>query len=322
MPIFKLDILDSENISKAELIPTEKTDLKLESHLESWLESNPWTLAQEPILWIDRQPSAKDEDGTVYPDLLGVDAEGNLMIVELKKGHAPRTVVAQLLEYTAWASDLSELQIHDIAETYFNTREEFNGTSFPDAFRSVFDIHETDEIPSLNRNIRLFIVAEEIPIRIYRVCSFLRSSYRMDINCIVFSTFQTESGDVIVNTETKVGDEVIDPPIAQQTKKSLHLRWSGEKSVKQVVWEAVQELTRGKTSFEFTIAEVKTIVNKQDPSFKLSNVSPEITADCVNSPSRHHYSSRIDRYWRIGRGKYRLYDPDNDRVEDYSDAGV
>lgn len=40
-----------------------------------------------------------------------------------------------------------------------------------------------------------------------------------------------------------------------------------------------------------------------------------ITADCVNSPSRHHYSGNEDRYWRIERGKYCLYDPIKHKVE-------
>ena len=81
--------------------------MELESYLEDWLENSPWALIQdELILWIGRQTSANDEEGTIFPDLLGIDAEGNLVIVELKRDKAPREVVAQLLEYAAWANEL------------------------------------------------------------------------------------------------------------------------------------------------------------------------------------------------------------------------
>ena len=148
-----------------------ETDIKLESHLESWLENSPWALVEgEPILWIGRQTSADVEESTIFPDLLGLDSEGNLVIVELKRGKAPREVVAQLLEYAAWAKELSDEQIYGIAETYFQTLTK--ETTFQDAFSETFE----DEMPALNRRLRLFVVAEEIPGTVSRVCRFLRTS--------------------------------------------------------------------------------------------------------------------------------------------------
>ena len=118
MPIFRLE---GDDMSKAELIIAQETNLELEKYLENWLENSPRALAQEPFLWIGRQTSATDEDGTIYSDLFGIDSDGNLVIAELKKGRTPRDIIAQLLDYAAWANDLSELQIRDIAEDYFET---------------------------------------------------------------------------------------------------------------------------------------------------------------------------------------------------------
>ena len=97
-------------------------------------------------------------------------------------------------------------------------------------------------------------------------------------------------------------------------------RWSGPIPVNQVVWEAVQEFTDGDTNIEFAIKDVKPVISKKYPNFKLSNVGAEIAADCVNHPSRHYYSANEDRYWRVGYAKYRLFDPEKDKMESNEDV--
>ena len=83
-------------------------------------------------------------------------------------------------------------------------------------------------------------------------------------------------------------------------------RWSGP-PVREVVWEAVQRFTGGDIAIEFAIKDIEQVALEMYPDFKVSNVGAEITAGCVNSASRHHYSPDIDRYWRVAYGVYRLY---------------
>lgn len=307
MPIFRLE--------DAKLVRAKETGIERERDIEDWLENSPWALAQDEfILWIGRQPSAQDEGGTTFPDLFGVDSEGNLIIVEFKRGRTPRDVVAQLLGYAAWADGLSDSEIHKIAETYFESRDELKAKTFDDAFRDTFDVLETDDLPSLNQRLRLFIVAEEMSTRITSVCRFLRTSYKMDISCVMVLKFQTESGDEIVSMETKVGDEDIAVPSERRRHTLQSSRWSGDKPVKQVVWEAVQELTEENPSVEFTLREVRAIILDKYSDFNPSTADFQLYSDCVNHPSRHHYPGGNDRYWRISRGKYRLYDPKRDKL--------
>ena len=87
-----------------------------------------------------------------------------------------------------------------------------------------------------------------------------------------------------------------------------HSRWSGP-PVREVVWEAVQRFTGGDVAVEFAIKDIEQVALEMYPDFKVSNVGPEITAGCVNSASRHHYSPDKDRYWKVARGVYRLYVP-------------
>lgn len=311
MPLFRLRV-ESDDMSNAELVIAQETNLKLERYLESWLENSPGALTQdELILWIGRQTSAATEEGTIFPDLLGVDSEGNLVIVELKRDRAPRDVVAQLLEYAAWANELSEKQVHEIAERYFQARDEFQGRDFHDVFNDIFD---PDEIPALNRSLRLFVIAEEISPRISRVCRFLRTAHEMDISCLAISTFETKSGEVLVNIEVKVGNEDTSTPKAHRQLASQKSQWSGDKSVRDVVLEAVRELTGGDINIEFTRKEVHARILEEYPNFNGKTAGAQIVACCPNHPSYRHHRGDYKYYWRVGTGKFRLYDPERDNV--------
>jgi hypothetical protein len=307
MAIFKLQ-KNGDNISNAELIEASKTDIDLELHLESWLEKSPWAIAQEPLIWIGRQTTASCEDTTIFPDLLGIDKDGKIVIVELKKGRAPREVVAQLLEYAAWVDELSDEAIYQLAENYFSKNSDLSGKQLKDLF---FDTFELDEIPSLNQLQRLFVVAEEIPPPISRVCRFLRMSHGVDVNCVKFSIYKTESNEILVSSEIIVGQEEVVAP-----KKSLSDRWTGEKPVKQVVWEAVQKVTKNDKNHIFSPKDISEVILKKHPSFKKNTVGCQIISDCVGHTSRHHYPGGEDRYWWVEKGKYRLFDPERDRIEE------
>ncbi len=314
MPIFRLE---GDDLSNAELIPAKETNLELESHLENWIENSPrQTLVQKDFLWIGRQTSVTNEENTMYSDLLGVDYQGNLVIVELKRGPTPREVVAQLLDYAAWANGLSDSQIREIAEDYFKTRGEFNGKNFDEAFRNVFDIPGTDKLPRLNRALRLFIVAEDIPERVTDVCRFLRSSYGMDVTCIVVSIFQTKSDEIIVSTETIVGDEQFAVPNKVQKQSPSPPRPPNDEPPEQLVWKAVQEFTNGNTNKEFTLKDIEQILSEKDHDLaKSDRARNRIRGSCVNFRLRRTYPIGEDRYWWVKRGVYRLYDPKNDKVE-------
>lgn len=305
MAIFKLRI-NGDDIAQAELVEAPKTSLDLESHLESWLERSPWAIAQEPLLVIGRQTSASVEEGTVFPDLLALDKDGNVVIVELKKGRAPREVTAQLLEYAAWASELADDAIIDMAAAYLAHSGEPPLQQVTTAFCIAF---EADELPTLNQRQRQFIAAEEIPPSVARVCRFLRTSHGVDVNCIAFSVFQTEAGEILVSSEWVVGHEDV-----IGTKKAPGHKWSGDKPVKQVVWEAVQKLTHCDKSFVFSPKEISQQVLQDYPGFNKSTVSCQIISDCVNHTSRHHYPGGEDRYWWLEKGKYRLFDAGQDHL--------
>ena len=299
MALFKLDT-NGENLSNSKLVETSRVQIDFEKHLEGWLEKSPWAVTGEPIIWIGRQSTASLDDATLFPDLIGVDIDGNIVIIELKKGRAPRDVVAQLLEYAAWANDLSDGDVYELSEQYLSCGKDKSDKNFVELFLETFEL---DEMPSLNQKQRLFIVAEEVPPKVAKVCRFLRTVHGVDINCVRFSLYETEKGERLVSSESVVGQEDVKPP-----KKDVTNRWSGDKPVRQVVWEAVQELTKGDKSYIFSPKDITQIILKKYPTFNKSTVGCQIISDCVGHTSRHHYPGGEDRYSWISKGQYRLYD--------------
>ncbi len=87
-----------------------------EADLEQWLEANPGGILEDgPLLIIGRQVPT---DLGKSIDLLGVDREGNVVVVELKRDRTPRDVVAQALEYAAFAAKLDAAALEGILGEY------------------------------------------------------------------------------------------------------------------------------------------------------------------------------------------------------------
>ncbi|MYH80377.1 hypothetical protein F4009_24020 [Candidatus Poribacteria bacterium] len=268
MHIFSLEI-ENDDFDNAEFVSAPERSIEFEQHLESWLENNPWILVQRgDILWIGKQANVRIEDRTIFPDLLGVDAEGNLIIVELKRGRTPRDTVAQLLDYATWTDGVSDAQIREVAKTYFEDQIELKGQSFDEAFKTAF---ETENVPTLNRSLRLYIVAGKISEWVLKVCKFLRNSHNMDVSCVAVSMFETETQNVIIGVETKLGDRnsVTLIPTQNRRRQDNTLRW-------EVVWEAILRLTDGNPSSEFKTEEVKTAVLEERSDFNKNTISGSI----------------------------------------------
>ncbi len=107
---------------------------------------------------------------------------------------------------------------------------------------------------------------------------------------------------------------------SQNKKVSQSSRWSGHKKVRDVVRDAVGEITQNKTDVEFTIKDVNSVIRKTYTNFKETTTSAQIIQDCPNHPSRKHHTSKHNYYWRVERGKYRLFDPEKDKIEDLDDS--
>ena len=178
--------------------------IDLEKDLEDWVDADVDIVADD-VLVIGRQVSTSW--GTVL-DLLGIDTEGNLVIIELKRHQTLRETIAQGLEYAAWASKLSYDDVVTLASSRFQDEDGLKG-----AFAARFKA----ELPStLNELQRVLIVAPTIDDTTDTVVRYLAETYRLPINAVSFDVFGDPGDQVLVRHFVR---EQSDIPAPSTTKK-------------------------------------------------------------------------------------------------------
>lgn len=196
-----------------------------EKDLEDWLEANPQVLvSDEPLLIIGRQVNTPV--GVI--DLLALDADGAIVVVELKRAPNQRNSIAQALEYASWLSEINQAKVHQIAKTYLAKR---NNLSLEKAWQQVFD----SELPNLSPNAqhRIFVVVEGENDRLSSIAKYLRNA-GVDISLLAYNFYRTESDDEILDIEKLVGDDAEKPPSEQTgvqafpTETELLNKWRDE----------------------------------------------------------------------------------------------
>ncbi|MFV0134710.1 endonuclease NucS domain-containing protein [Streptomyces sp. HMX87] len=162
-----------------------------ESRLEELIEADPGILGH-PLLLIGRQ--VLTQYGKVV-DLLGMDAEGGLHVLELKRDRTPREVVAQVLDYGSWVQELTNEQIRDIYTSYAR------GRGLAEELDEAFAVRFGGTPPeALNSTHALTIVASEIDAATERIVTYLASGFQVPVNVLFFRYFEDEGRSYLART--------------------------------------------------------------------------------------------------------------------------
>lgn len=315
MGLYKL-CYNKEDLSDGVLEKTKKENIDYEKHFENWLENSPHVLFDDDnystVMWIGRQVTASFQEFIRYPDLIGIDSNGDLVIVELKKGKTPREVVAQIFEYAAWASKLKYEDLNALAIKYYENDEQFKTMELKDIFNSIFYPDNEEYVETkFNTKQRLFIVAEEISKSVKEVVKYLNQIGNIDINCIKYEVFKASNSEFYISTEIEESSNSF--PVNSRLVLPSDERWNGEVPVKEVVKDAVYNITNKSKDKKFTPKEVISFILQKYPNFNISTARCQLIQDCVNHTSRKHYKSgQQDLYYLVGKGVYRLYDEKTD----------
>lgn len=189
------------------LNPIDSSGLDLESRLEEWLRKDVG-LVNDDLLVIGQQvPTA--HTGSI--DLLAMDADGNLVILELKRDKTPRDVVAQTLDYASWVKTLTHEEVERIAAEFWG-----GDAAFEQAFMKKFG---TDLPEVVNEKHRMYIVASALDPSTERILEYLSATYGVDINFASFNYFKADDRVEIVGRSMLIEEEVVQARAATGNNK-------------------------------------------------------------------------------------------------------
>ncbi|MFF6832905.1 endonuclease NucS domain-containing protein [Streptomyces sp. NPDC012438] len=191
--------------------------MPLESRLEGLIEADPGILGT-PLMLIGRQVPTQHGK---FVDLLGMDAEGSLHVLELKRDRTPRDVVAQVLDYGSWVQELSNEQVRDIYGAYARER------SLPEELDEAFALRFGGSPPeALNSTHSLTIVASEVDAATERIVGYLASGFQVPVNVLFFRYFEDEGRSYLARTWL-IDDAEAAAPSAGAKARGKQEPWNG-----------------------------------------------------------------------------------------------
>ena len=181
---------------------------KLEKTLENWVAADPSVLGLEAL--VVGQEVTTAFGGRI--DILAMDQQGDLIIIELKRGRTPREVVAQALDYASWVADLSTRAVYDLCTERLKR-------PLSDAFHKRFG---TTLPETLNSSHKIIIVAGSLDASSKRIVEYLAEHHGLSINTAFF-TFYRDGAAEYVSADWLMDQEQVEERSAQKSKAP----WNG-----------------------------------------------------------------------------------------------
>ena len=154
-------------------------------------------------------------------DLLAMDANGSIIIVELKRDKTPRDVVAQTIDYASWVANLSDSDVVDIYLNFAETYQLANKT-LDEAFFAKFRTPLADI--SLNDSHQMVVVASALDASTERIINYLNEYAQISINALFFAAFEDNGHQYLSRAWMIDPDENQERAVTKGKKEP----WNGE----------------------------------------------------------------------------------------------
>jgi RecB family endonuclease NucS len=162
---------------------------RLEKDLENWIKTHPEILG-ENILIIGEQVSTNA--GVI--DFLGIDASGDLIIIELKRDRLGRDALAQAIDYASevasWTKEDINERINQNLENLLNDKN--------------FQLQDS----SINENQKILLVGFSMEDRLQRMIEWLSENYGMSINAVLLKYIKTKNGEELIARAMVIPEEI------------------------------------------------------------------------------------------------------------------
>lgn len=258
--------------------PIDQSKLNMEDRLEEWL-CQDIGMVNEDLLVIGQQVRTA-YDGRI--DLLAIDAEGNLVILELKRDKTTRDIVAQALDYASWVQDLGYKDVVEIASNsnFFgedNTLEQV----FTDKFGADFP-----EV--VNESHRIYIVSSSLDLATARIVEYLSETHSVDINVATFTYFKMPDGSELLGLLFLLDEQEVErrsqygdnrkgkhrPPSSLEELRSI-AEENGVSEPWDKVIDEILPLCDSKTLYADSVSLRGQIDSKGNRNWKLFTVHPD-----------------------------------------------
>jgi hypothetical protein len=185
---------------------------KEKEDLEKWIKSNPQILGEDIVI-IGEQ--ILTNSGPL--DFIGVDINGNVVIIELKRDMLPRAALAQAIDYASDVADWDVDRFREICQGYSNqTLEELLQERFEDIVIDDLAINQTQ---------RILLVGNAIEESLSRMIEWLSDNYSIGINVVVLNYSKTKQGDAILSRMVMIPEEI---EIQKAKNKKFIIQMSNE----------------------------------------------------------------------------------------------
>ena len=191
--------IKSWQIVDGKLVPLESSLVndgkKEKDDLEQWIKSNPQILGEDIVI-IGEQ--VQTSSGPL--DFLGIDNNGNTVIVELKRDKLPREALAQAIDY---ASDIANWDVDRFREIC----QKYTSQNLEDLLQERFEDMTIEEL-AINQTQRLLLVGTAVEESLGRMIEWLSDNYNIGINAVVLNYAKTKHGDAILSRMVIIPEEV------------------------------------------------------------------------------------------------------------------
>jgi len=168
--------------------------LDKENTLEDCIAADP-SIIDRDIMIIGRQV-ATPHGGVI--DLLAIDSEGDLAVIELKRGKTPREAVAQSLDYASWVTTITYDQV---AQTFAQYQSRYPGSATTAGLGKAFSGRFGATVPeTVNTSHRLILVASELDASSERIVDYLTDNYGVPVNAVLFQHLSDGGCEYLMRT--------------------------------------------------------------------------------------------------------------------------
>jgi hypothetical protein len=202
---------------------------------QEWVIHNPEILGEE--LLVVQSEYANFEETSDRLDVLGLDEEGKLVVVELKRDEADDTTDLQAIKYASYCATLTAEEIQKEYRAFWNGRgDDLSPEEVGQHFAEFLDESVDEEIPvteegwaafELDDRPRILLAAGSFDIRVTAPVMWLIEEYDLDITCITMRAYRHE-GELLLHSQQVIpiqeAEEYMTQRRAKQEQKSSSQR--------------------------------------------------------------------------------------------------